>query len=116
MPPALDVARRFAEAIATLRALHDFDDWIGQFWIEGCSAQRRAASSARPAGGDDSIVWHETGNTIFGYLPGRDGCFAIPRDMPLPDFSFTAGKSSIPYGEDIVISAAMGEELQTSGR
>ena len=115
MPSAIDVARRFAEAITTLRALHDFDAWIGQFWSEGCSAAQSAASTDRPAGADDAIVWHETADTILGFLPGRDGCFSIPRDVTLPEFSFAAGRSPFPYGEDIVISAAMRDELQSPG-
>ncbi len=113
MPPAIDVAHRFAEAVTTLRALHDFDAWIGQFWIEGCSAAQSAASSGLSSGVDDAIIWYETADTVFGFLPGRDGCFSLPRDLPLPEFAFAAGISSVPYEEDIVISAAMSDELQS---
>jgi hypothetical protein len=31
--------------------------------------------------------------------------------VPLPDFPIAAGQLEIPYGQDIVISAAMGEQL-----
>lgn len=115
MPPAIDVARRFAEAVATLRALHDFDDWIGQYWRAECSAPKNAASTRAPLEAEDAIIWHEAEDTIFGYLPGYDGCFCIPRDVALPDFPFSAGRQSLSYDQDIVISAAMREEIQPPG-
>ncbi len=98
-----------------MRALHDFDAWIGQFWIEGCPAAQGAVATGLPLGMDDAIVWYETADTVFGFLPGCDGCFSLPRDIPLPDFPFAAGKTSFPFGEDIVISAAMRDELHPSG-
>jgi hypothetical protein len=115
MPPAIVLARRYAEALAALRAVHDFDEWIGQFWHDCCPAPASAASSRDTVGTEDTIVWHEGVETVFGYLPGRDGCFCVPRDLALPDFSFIAENRSLPIGQDIVISAAMRDELQPPG-
>jgi hypothetical protein len=39
----------------------------------------------------------------------------VPTDEDLPDFSFATGQLEIPYGQDIVISAAMRDELQPPG-
>ena len=115
MPPAIELARRFAEALAVLRAVHDFDEWIGQYWQERCPAPASAAASRDTVGDEDAIVWHEGLETVFGYLPGCDGCFCIPRDLALPDFAFTTGSSIRPFGQDIVISAGMRDELQPPG-
>lgn len=115
MPPAIAIARRYAEAVATLRAIHDFDDWIGQYWIERCSAPAAAASISPSLGIEDAIVWQEDEETIFGFLPGFEGCFCIPRDVALPEFPFSAAGATTFSGQDIVISAAMREELQPPG-
>lgn len=115
MPPAIDLARCYAEALEALRAVHDFDDWIGQYWHEQCPAPDSAAASRTLLGAEDAIVWHEGHDTVFGYLPGYAGCFVVPRDVVLPRFPFAAHNPAIPYGQDIVISAAMREELQPPG-
>ena len=115
MPPAIELARRYAEALAALRAVHDFDEWIGQYWHERCPAPASAAASRDAVGAEDTIVWHEGQETVFGYLPGRDGCFCVSRDVALPDFPFAAGNSVLPFGQDVVISAAMRAELQPPG-
>ena len=115
MPPAIDLARRFAEAITVLRAIHDFDTWIGQFWCDHCPAPERAALARADRGASDAVVWHEGEATIFGFLPDRDGCFCVPREAALPEFAFTAGRAAAPFGQDIVISAAMREEIHPPG-
>ena len=115
MPPAIDLARRYAEALSALRAVHDFDDWIGQFWQERCPAPESASAYRTVLGKEETIVWHEGEDTVYGYLPGYDGCFCVPTDEPLPEFPFAAGPPEIPYGQDIIISAAMREQLQPPG-
>ncbi len=115
MPPAIDLARRFADAITALRAIHDFDDWVGQYWRDRCPAPENIVERGGGRGDEDAVVWHESEATIFGFLPDRDGCFSVPRDVALPDFSFATGRSPAPYGQDIVISAGMREEIQSPG-
>jgi hypothetical protein len=115
MPPAINVARRYAEAVATLRALHDFDDWIGQYWVERCASPGSAAATHTTLGAEELIVWHEDEETVLGFLPGYDGCFRIPRAVPLPDFPFAAEGPVRSFGQDIVISAAMREDVQPPG-
>ena len=115
MPLAIELARRYAEALVVLRAVHDFDEWIGQYWQERCPAPVSAAAARNAVGDEDAIVWDEGLETVFGFLPGHDGCFCIPRDIALPNFSFAAGSPVPPFGQDIVISAGMREELQPPG-
>lgn len=115
MPPAIDLARRYAEALSALRAVHDFDDWIGQFWREQCPAPEGASAYRTMLGTEKAIVWHEGEDTVYGYLPGYDGCFCVPTAEALPDFPFAAGQLEIPYGQDIVISAAMRDQLHPPG-
>jgi hypothetical protein len=115
MPRAIELARRYAEALSALRAVHDFDEWIGQFWQECSPSPTIATAPHNTVGAEDTIVWHEGEETVFGYLPGREGCFCVPRDVALPDFPFTAENPALPFGQDIVISAAMRDELQPPG-
>jgi hypothetical protein len=42
-----------------------------------------------------------------------DGCFRIPRGALMPDFPASGSAWSLPYGQDIVISAAMRDEDET---
>ena len=111
MPHAIDLARRFADAVAALRAIHDFDDWIGQFWCERCPAPRGAGAYKTLLGREDTIVWHEGDETVYGYLPGLDGCFCVPTDESLPDFPFAASQTDIAFGQDIVVSATMRDQI-----
>ena len=112
MPPAIDLARRYADAVAALRAIHDFDDWIGQFWCEHCPAPRGTGADKTLRGREDALVWQEGEETVYGYLPGRDGCFRVPADESIPDFAFAASQPDICFGQDIVVSATMREHMQ----
>jgi hypothetical protein len=116
MPPAIDLARRYTQALAALRAIHDFDAWLGDYWREQCPAPATAPAARTPLGAAGAITWHEERDRVVGYLPGADGCFDLPRDMPLPAFSLT-GEISPPYDDrDILIHASMREELQPPDR
>lgn len=115
MPPAIDLARRYAEALSALRAVHDFDDWIGRFWHERCPDSKGAGTYRTFVGSEEAIVWHEAEDTVYGYLPGDDGCFCVPSEETLPDFPFIARDVDVPYGQDILISAEMRDQLQPTG-
>lgn len=115
MPPAIDLARRYAEAVSALRAVHDFDDWIGQFWQERCPAPAGAGAYRTVLGQENAIVWHEGADNVYGYLPGYDGCFCVPTAESLPDFPFAASQPDVLYGQDIIISAEMREQVQPPG-
>lgn len=115
MPPATDLARRFAEAIVALRAIHEFDAWVGQYWRSPCPVPEQASLAREDRGASDAIVWHDGETTIHGFLPDMDGCFCVPLEAALPEFPFSAGRSTMPYGQDIVISAAMREESHPPG-
>jgi hypothetical protein len=112
MPLAIDLARRYAEAVTALRALHDFDDWLGQYWLDPCPAPALSALARSPYDREEAIVWYEGEEHVYGYLPGYDGCFCVPRAVALPEFPFAAVGPALPYGQDVLISAAMREELQ----
>ena len=42
-------------------------------------------------------------------------CDGVPREAALPEFAFAAVRAMAPFGQDIVISAAMREEIHPSG-
>jgi hypothetical protein len=113
MPPAIDLARRYAEALTALRAVHDFDDWLGQFWDDRCPPAASAPTSLTALGANGTIAWHESGDVVVGYLPDMDGCFRIPRGALMPDFPASGSAWSLPYGQDVIISAAMRDEDET---
>lgn len=116
MPQAFDLAHRYAQALAALRAIHDFDAWLGAYWREECPAPASVAAARTPLGAAGAIAWHEEGGRIVGYLPGDSGCFDIPRDASPPPFAFGADISPPYSGRDIVISASMREELPSPDR
>lgn len=116
MPPALDLARRYAEALAALRAVHDFDAWLGDHWHEHCPPPASAPDAQTALGAAGAITWYETAEFTVGFLPGRDGCFRITRESQMPEFPLTDDDAPAPYGNDIVISAAMQEEARSPDR
>lgn len=108
MPPALELARRYSEALAILRAVHDFDDWLGEHWHDRCPPPTAISNARTPVGSRGEITWHEIGDDVIGYLPGQEGCFRIGITASLPEFWPAAPIVSSPrVDEDIVISAAM---------
>jgi hypothetical protein len=94
MPPAFTLARRYAEALAALRAIHDFDAWLGEHW--------------------QAIAWYESAEMVTGYLPGEEGCFQVRRDERLPDLPI-AETFTPEYGRDVVIRAAMRDDFGQPG-
>jgi hypothetical protein len=116
MPPALDLARCYAQALAALRAIHDFDAWLGAHWQERCPPPSTPPTAHTQLGADGAITWHESADRVVGYLPDEDGCFQFARDVPLPDFPLTGDRLDAPYGTDVVISAEMQDELQPPSR
>jgi hypothetical protein len=114
MPPAFDLARRYADALEALRAIHAFDAWLGSHWQERCAAPRTPPTSHTPLGVSGAIAWHEVDEWVIGVLPGQEGCFRIPRAAPLPAFPLAAGPAA-PFGQDVVISAAMRDESPSPG-
>ena len=110
MPPAIDLARRYAEALAALRAVHRFDDWLGRHWHDRCPTPTTTATSHTFLGADGTIAWHDDEDGVVGYLPGEAGCFRVPRDAAMPDFPAPADSLPLVYGQDVLISAAMRDE------
>lgn len=113
MPPALELARRYSDALAALRAVHAFDDWLGDHWQERCPPPPASSSARSPVGIWGDVTWHESGEDVIGYLPDQDGCFRVPIAATLPDFWPAIPVMDAPrVDEDVVISAAMpGEHL-----
>jgi hypothetical protein len=116
MPPAVDLARRYGEALAALRAVHAFDDWLGDHWQERCPPVSTTPAARTALGASGEVSWHETGDNILGYLPDREGCFRIARDAVMPDFSFTTNIPPPQVERDVVISASMQDEHQSPPR
>src|SRR5262245_22533413 len=116
MPPAIDIARHYAAALAALRAVHDFDDWLGRHWCPHCPAPQFGRASMTPLGDAGAIAWVEQDDTVLGDLPGETGCFCIPRNLSLPEFPLPRGVLDVPYGQDVVIRAAIRNEMPSSER
>jgi hypothetical protein len=116
MPPAIDLALRYADALAALRAVHAFDAWLGRYWHDHCPAPSDAPASHTPLGASGVIAWHEGNETVTGYLPGDEGCFRIPRGEAMPDFPLVTRTLPLSMGQDILISAAMREANASPGR
>ena len=108
MPPVLELARRYSEALAALRAVHAFDDWLGEHWHDQCPPRPAAASARSPVGIWGDVTWHESGDDVIGYLPDQEGCFRVSIAAKMPDFWPGNPNIDAPrVDEDIVISAAM---------
>lgn len=116
MPAARDLARRYAEALAALRAVHDFDAWLGEHWHDRCPRSDSPPDAQTALGAAGAITWHEEAETTVGYLPGNDGCFRIARETPLPDFPPSEETLPARFGKDILISAAMQGEGPSPSR
>lgn len=116
MPPAFDLARRYAQALTALRAIHDFDAWLGEHWREQCPAPASAPAAHTPLGAAGAITWHEEHGRVLGFLPGDEGCFDIPHGAPLPPFSLQSDIAPPLDNGDILISASMREELPPPDR
>lgn len=109
MPAAFDLARRYAEALTALRAVHDFDAWLGKHWQAHCSAPAGPPTAETPVGSGQVIAWYESAGVVSGFLPGEDGCFQVPRGERLPEIA--VGETFTPaYGRDVLISAAMRDD------
>lgn len=108
MPPTSELARRYSEALAALRAVHTFDDWLGRHWHDRCPPPPATSSARSPVGVKGDVTWHESGDDVIGYLPDQEGCFRISIAASLPEFWPATMIDVTPrVDEDIVISAAM---------
>lgn len=116
MPAARDLARRYAEALAALRAVHDFDAWLGEHWHDQCPRPASPPDAQTALGAAGAITWHEVADGTIGYLPGNDGCFRVARESAMPDFPVADERQPAFYGSDILISAAMQDEGPFPGR
>lgn len=88
---AYDLAGAYNQAVSAYwrgesdTALSRLTAWLGEFWTD-----TPAEFSGRPitvtphAGGGGGIRWHEIGESIVGCVPGRRGCYRIPRNTDLP--------------------------------
>ncbi len=115
MPPAVDLARRYADALAALRAIHTFDAWLGDHWHERCAAPTAGPVAVTPLGVSGAIAWHERDDVVIGVLPGQEGCFRVPRDAMMPAFPVGASPTPLLAEQDVVISATMREEGTLAG-
>jgi hypothetical protein len=114
MPPATDLARRYADALGALRAIHAFDAWLGSHWHERCDVPCAEPVSRTPLGVPGSITWYEHNDVVIGVLPGQEGCFRIPRAAAMPEFPLADGLPP-SLEQDVVISASMREEIDLPG-
>lgn len=91
MTTAHDLANAYFRAVSAYwRGDSDVDlprlgAWLDQFWVGRTSEPKTSPVALSPhAAGGHGIRWHEEGQYILGYVPGRHGCYRIPRIAHLP--------------------------------
>jgi hypothetical protein len=64
--------------------LPTFDAWLARFWVDGPAEPDTEPQAHCPHGAAGrGIRWHERGPVILGYVPGKRGCFQVPRNVAL---------------------------------
>lgn len=75
--------------------LPKFDAWIARFWTDGPPEPTTSPQATCPHGAAGrGIRWHERGPVLLGYVPGKRGCFRVPRNAVLP--GKTGGRTMVP--------------------
>lgn len=66
--------------------LPQFDAWLAGYWIAGPPEEPATEPQAHCPHGvaGRGIRWHEHGSVLLGFVPGKRGCFRIPRTAALP--------------------------------
>lgn len=81
--------------------LPQLEAWLAQFWVgDGPLEPVTDPIALCPHGAKGhGIRWYDSGSHVLGYVPGKRGCFQVPRTVVLPTNS--AG------GEAQAMSSAM---------
>lgn len=90
MITAHDIANAYVDAVSAYwRGDNDGDlrrlsAWIERFWtVHLYEPSNHPAAVSPHAAGGHGIHWYEAGSTIVGCVPGRQGCYRIPRASTL---------------------------------
>lgn len=87
---ARDLSRAYTQAVSAYwrgesASLPEFEAWLAHFWTDGPPEPVSGPAARCPHGAAGrGIRWHECGSAILGYVPGKQGCFRVPRTAMLP--------------------------------
>jgi hypothetical protein len=87
---ARDISLAYVQAVSAYwrgdsEFLPKFDAWLAQYWTAGPPEPSTEPQAHCPHGAAGrGIHWHEQGPVLLGYVPGKRGCFRIPRTTALP--------------------------------
>jgi len=113
---AVELARRYSDALAMLRAIHAFDAWLGDHWHDQCRAPSTDPVAYTKVGAGEAITWHEDADGVVGFVPELTGCFRVAYDAPLPDFPPLRDGPIESRDQDVLISTSMQREPQHPSR
>ncbi len=116
MVSALELARRYANALDMLRAIHAFDAWLGEHWHDQCPAPATDPIATTKVGAAGAIAWHEEEDGVVGIVPELPGCFRVHYDALLPAFPPLRDVPGEFRDQDVVINASMQGEPQHPSR
>lgn len=90
MITAHDLSLGYAQAISAYwrgdsGVLPRFNAWLVQYWVDGPTEPAAEPQAHCPYGAaGHGIRWYERGAVLQGFVPGRRGCFQVPRNAVLP--------------------------------
>lgn len=65
--------------------LPTFDAWLARFWVDSPTEPATDPQAHCPHGAAGrGIRWYERGSLLHGFVPGKRGCFRVPRTSALP--------------------------------
>jgi hypothetical protein len=100
MITAHDLSLAYVQAVSAYwrgdsELLPQFDAWLAGFWTTGPAEPAAEPQAQCPhAAAGRGIRWHEHGSALLGFVPGKRGCFRIPRTAVLPRESRARGSGT----------------------
>lgn len=92
MLTARDLSRAYCQAVSAYwrgdnEFLPQLDTWLAQFWVgDGPREPVTGLLAVCPHGvTGHGIRWYESGQAVLGYVPGKPGCYRVPRTAVLPN-------------------------------
>ena len=90
MISAHDLSLAYVQAVSSYwrgdsDLLPRFNAWLAQYWRDGPTEPVPDPQAHCPhAAAGRGIRWYERGLVLHGFVPGRHGCFQVPRNVVLP--------------------------------
>ena len=78
-------------------ALRQFETWLTQFWADCSQKPATNPTAICPHGAAGrGIHWFDTRSTVLGFVPGRRGCYRIPRTAVAPILGPVVTGATVP--------------------